>query len=157
MAGNQTFNRIFVIPDPGPLGHPVNDRRNVFPNPGGVFRGFEGDRSRALVLLSSLGQRSPEQKGQGSIGRLFPTLQPSIIRQFRTDSCHSLTRWNNWGEWVYFIILFLNGPSFSFIFVFSSKHNNFYNKYMWKNVHPVYGAGIRTHNLSEPPPKTRSE
>ena len=23
----------------------------------------------------------------------------------------------------------------------------FSNKYMWKNVHPVYGAGIRTHNL----------
>ena len=23
----------------------------------------------------------------------------------------------------------------------------FYNKYMWKNVHPVYGAGIRTHDL----------
>ena len=32
--------------------------------------------------------------------------------------------------------------------VFSNKHYyKFYNKFMWKNVHPVYGAGIRTHNL----------
>ena len=31
--------------------------------------------------------------------------------------------------------------------VFSNKQYNFYNKYMWKNVHPVYGAGIQTHNL----------
>ena len=31
---------------------------------------------------------------------------------------------------------------------FSNKHhNNFYNKYMWKNIHPVYGAEIRTHDL----------
>ena len=33
---------------------------------------------------------------------------------------------------------------FRLFLVFS---NNFYNKFMWKNVHPVYGAGIRTHNL----------
>ena len=33
--------------------------------------------------------------------------------------------------------------SFSFIFVFSNKQNNFYNKYLHViNVHPVYGAGI---------------
>ena len=32
--------------------------------------------------------------------------------------------------------------------VFSNKyHYNFYNRYMWKNVHPVYGAGIQTHDL----------
>ena len=31
--------------------------------------------------------------------------------------------------------------------VFSNKQYNFYNKYMWKNVHPVYGAGIWTHDL----------
>ena len=48
-----------------------------------------------------------------------------------------------------FSAIFLNGPSpasFSFIFVFSNKHYNFYNKDMWKNVHPVYSAGIQTHN-----------
>ena len=43
-----------------------------------------------------------------------------------------------------------NGPtpaSFSFIFgLFQTNITNFYNKYMWKNVHPVYGAEIRTHN-----------
>ena len=37
--------------------------------------------------------------------------------------------------------------SFYFIFVFSSKQYNFYNKSMWKNINPVYGAGIRTHDL----------
>ena len=32
--------------------------------------------------------------------------------------------------------------------VFSSKHHyNFYIKYMWKNVHLVYSARIRIHNL----------
>ena len=32
--------------------------------------------------------------------------------------------------------------------VFSNKHHyNFYNKCLWKNVHPVYGAGIWTLNL----------
>ena len=32
--------------------------------------------------------------------------------------------------------------------VFSNKHQyKFYNKLMWKTVHPVYGAGIRTYNL----------
>ena len=42
-----------------------------------------------------------------------------------------------------------NGPSsasFLFIFVFSNKHYNAYNKNMWKIVHPVYSAGIQTHN-----------
>ena len=38
---------------------------------------------------------------------------------------------------------------FSFIFVFSNKHYNFYSKYMWNNVHPVYSAGIQTHDLQE--------
>ena len=39
-------------------------------------------------------------------------------------------------------------PLFRLFVVFSKKHQyNFYNKYMWKNVHLVYGAGIWTHNL----------
>ena len=34
-------------------------------------------------------------------------------------------------------------PLFRLFSVFSSKHQyNFYNKYMWKNVQPVYGAGM---------------
>ena len=36
-------------------------------------------------------------------------------------------------------------PLFRF-FVFSNKHYNSYNKQMRKNVHPVYGAGIRTYD-----------
>ena len=31
--------------------------------------------------------------------------------------------------------------------IFSSKHYNFYNKYKWQKVHPIYSAGIRTHSL----------
>ena len=38
-------------------------------------------------------------------------------------------------------------PLFHLFLVFSTKHYNFYNNYMWKNVHPVYGAGIQTHDL----------
>ena len=37
-------------------------------------------------------------------------------------------------------IRFLNGPcpdSFSYIFVFSNKHYNFYSKYVWRNDHPI--------------------
>ena len=36
---------------------------------------------------------------------------------------------------------------FLFIFGLFKQTLQFYNKYMWKNVHPVYGAGIRTHDL----------
>ena len=49
-------------------------------------------------------------------------------------------------------------PLFRFIFVFSHKHSTFYNKCTQKNVHPVYSAGIQTHDLSEhesPPITTR--
>ena len=35
---------------------------------------------------------------------------------------------------------------FSF-FVLANKHYNSYNKQMWKNVHPVYSTGIRSHDL----------
>ena len=38
-------------------------------------------------------------------------------------------------------------PPFHLFAVFSNKQNSFYNKSMWKNVRPVYGTGIRTHNL----------
>ena len=44
-----------------------------------------------------------------------------------------------------------NGPtqaSFRLFSVFSNKQYNFYNKSMWKDVHPVYGTGIRTHDLT---------
>ena len=47
-------------------------------------------------------------------------------------------------------IHFLNGPtlaSFSFIFSLFKQTLQFYNKYMWKNVHPLNCAGIRTHDL----------
>ena len=40
--------------------------------------------------------------------------------------------------------IFLNGPTPAFS---NTQHYKFYNKYIWKNVHPVYSAGIRTHNL----------
>ena len=37
--------------------------------------------------------------------------------------------------------------SFYLCSVFSNKHYTFYYTIMWKNVHQVSGAGIRTHNL----------
>ena len=41
-----------------------------------------------------------------------------------------------------------NPGLFCLFSVFSNKHHyNFYNKYMWKNVHSVYGAGIYTHDF----------
>ena len=38
------------------------------------------------------------------------------------------------------------GLFFHFL-VFSDKYCNFYDKYMWKNVHPIYSARIRTNDL----------
>ena len=54
-------------------------------------------------------------------------------------------------------ILFVFNESTPANFVFSNTNYNFYNKYMWKNVHPVNGPGIRTHNLwnKSPPITTR--
>ena len=46
-------------------------------------------------------------------------------------------------------------PLFHLFLVFSTKHYNFYNNYMWKNVHPVYGAVIRTHERESLPITTR--
>ena len=40
-----------------------------------------------------------------------------------------------------------NPGSFSLIFVYSNTQYKFYNKYVCENVHPVYGTGIRIHNL----------
>ena len=40
-------------------------------------------------------------------------------------------------------------PLFRLFSVFQTNITNFYNKYMWKNAHPVYGAGIRTHDLQD--------
>ena len=40
------------------------------------------------------------------------------------------------------------GLSYRLFLVFSNKlHYNFYSKYMWKNVYPVYSAWIQTHDL----------
>ena len=36
------------------------------------------------------------------------------------------------------------------LFIFSLFQTNyFYKKSIWENVHPVYSAGIRTHNLQD--------
>ena len=43
--------------------------------------------------------------------------------------------------------LFLKNEPFSFIFGLFKQTINFNNKSMWKNVHPVYCAGITTHNF----------
>ena len=37
--------------------------------------------------------------------------------------------------------------TFCLFSVFSNKQYNFYNKSMWKIVHPVSGTGIQTHDL----------
>ena len=41
-------------------------------------------------------------------------------------------------------------PGLFFVYFgsFSNQHHyNFYNKYMWKKFHRIYGAGIQTHDL----------
>ena len=39
-------------------------------------------------------------------------------------------------------------PLFRLFLIFSNKHQyNVYNKLMRKNVHPAFGAGIRTHDI----------
>ena len=48
--------------------------------------------------------------------------------------------------WRLFIIKWAN-PGLFLFFVFSNTLQILQQICMWKNVHPVYGAGIRTHNL----------
>ena len=50
-----------------------------------------------------------------------------------------------------FILLFGAIPSlfFVFIFVFSNKPYKFLQQIYVKNVHPVYAAGIQTHDLQD--------
>ena len=52
--------------------------------------------------------------------------------------------------WLSNIMFFLNWPtpaSFHLFLVFPNKHYKFLQQIDGKNVHPVYSAGIRTHNL----------
>ena len=57
--------------------------------------------------------------------------------------------WQTMSEFIVFKRMGQPRPLFSLFSVLSSKQYNFYNKSMWKNVvHPVYGAGIQTRNLS---------
>ena len=77
-----------------------------------------------------------------------------LNRDNSITSCWTNEKWlrstkENWKKFTRDFFL-KKGPtpaSFSFIFVFSNKHCNSYNKQMWKNVHPASGAGIQTHNL----------
>ena len=39
------------------------------------------------------------------------------------------------------------GLFFVYFRSFQTNNTNFFNKYMWKNVHPVYGARIQTYDL----------
>ena len=53
--------------------------------------------------------------------------------------------------WTFLLTFFKMGQPrrlFWLFSIFSNKHRyNLYNKSMWKNIHPVYGTGIRTHDL----------
>ena len=39
------------------------------------------------------------------------------------------------------------GLFFVYFRSFQTNNTNFFNKYMWKNVHPIYGARIQTYDL----------
>ena len=43
-----------------------------------------------------------------------------------------------------------------FSVLFKETSIQFYNKLMWKNVHPVYEAGIQAHNLQNLSPLSKS-
>ena len=89
--------------------------------------------------LKRLGYTQKEKK-------LFRFICSCIWRNFAvTDSLPGLLP--NVANFFYFN--WANPGLFYHLFsVFSNKHHyNFCNKYMWKNVHPVYGARIRTHDL----------
>ena len=43
--------------------------------------------------------------------------------------------------------MFLRGLFRLFSVFFKQASIQFSNKLMWQNIHPVYGAGIRTHTL----------
>ena len=77
-------------------------------------------------------------------------LKNTCIMHLRIRSKISMkgNKWNVVFGWNV-IFLFLNEP-FPFVYFRLFKQTlTFCNKYMWKNVHPVYGAGIRIHNLQD--------
>ena len=87
----------------------------------------------------------------------FPTLPPSSLIDKHFCLCkrhtHAIIVLHHRRYVLSKGLLFLkNGTTpasfFVYLSVFSNKQYNFFNKLMWKNVHPVYGAGIRNHNLS---------
>ena len=70
------------------------------------------------------------------------------------DLSEKIFPWKNFLQFCFFILvifLFLKmgQPGLFFIYFrsFQTNNANFYIKCMWKNVHPVYGTGIRTHDL----------
>ena len=75
----------------------------------------------------------------------------SIADLVRSENLSSFFRGQQCDQIGQFSVLFLKigqpRPLFRLCLVFSNKHYNYYNKYMWKNVHLVYGARIRTHDL----------
>ena len=90
-------------------------------------RSFQSSTNNQLLLFSLFG-------GQ----RLAPPhIQFVRLTYFNVFFCFFL----------FFLKMGQPRPLFCLFSVFSNKHYNFYNKYLWKNVHPVYGAGIRTHDL----------
>ena len=90
-----------------------------------------------------------------SIFRYLSHLDPIIFSLVLTmqnvgkDSPSQPTVWPGVGVKKFFILkMGLPRPLFRLFLVFSNKQYNFYNKSMWRNVHSVYGAWIRTQDLS---------
>ena len=50
-------------------------------------------------------------------------------------------------KWLAFHFLIFVALLTDLLSVFSSKRYKIYNKLMWINIHPVFGAGIRSHSL----------
>ena len=95
------------------------------------------------------------------LSRLCSTLIEGVCDTWNDSSkmgfiqkVHNLFKWRlaalptySFGVWR--IKTLKNGPTPAFLRLFSVFTNKRYNFIKtWKNVHPVYGAGIRNHNLS---------
>ena len=102
--------------------------------------------SSVYLRLLKQPQQSPSQPPRPPRPPLFSeaSLDPTLCLHFSKDF---LNKFNTSSIFIFFFKNWPTPASFCVFLVFSNKQYNFYNKYMLKNLHPVYGAGIPTHNL----------
>ena len=141
---------------------------NKGPTPDAIWRNRRPLKKKSLLPAKCRARvSSPLSRPTSTMPSASTTTASSSCRRLRLSSRNWRPRFLNssrlvdfnqikenvLAQWIrmYLLSFFLNGPtptSFSFIFgLFKQTSLQFLQQINVKNVHQVYGAGIRTHNL----------